>query len=115
MKVRLLADADFNQIILRGVKRKFPAIDFSTPAEGGIIDRDDPAVLEIAARQGRVLVSHDTTTMPDHFYRFIETQDSPGVFLIQQDCSFSTAIESLSLIWQDSEAEEWVNHLVRLP
>jgi hypothetical protein len=31
----------------------------------------DPDVLAVAVNLGRVLVSHDRKTMPDHFYRLV--------------------------------------------
>ena len=116
MIVRYQADADLNQIILRGVIRREPAIEFVTPAEGELIDQDDRTVLELAARHGRILVSHDRKTMSRHFYEFIETNDSPGVFVIrQQRCPVAVAIEELLMIWEASEAEEWVNQYRYLP
>ena len=56
---------------MTGVQRREPALDFLTANDGGIEDRGDPDVLESAARQGRILVSHDTSSMPVHFLRSI--------------------------------------------
>jgi hypothetical protein len=66
MKVRFPADADFNQNIVRAVRRRAPAIDFQTAHEAGLHGLDDQAVLAQAAREGRLLVSHDRRTMPNH-------------------------------------------------
>jgi len=38
-----------------------------TAAEADLEGRSDPEVLEFAATQGRILVSHDTSTMPVTF------------------------------------------------
>jgi len=59
VKPRFLADADFNHIIIAGLKRRDRRIDFVPAIEGGVIGLPDPAVLEIAAGSGRILVSHD--------------------------------------------------------
>ena len=59
MKPRFLADADFNHKIIAGLKRRDRRIDFVPAIEGGVIGLPDPAVLEIAAGSGRILVSHD--------------------------------------------------------
>ena len=115
MRVRFLADADLNENIVRGVKRKESTVDFATAAEGGLIDLPDSQVLDLAARLGRVLVSHDKRTMIDLFYRFIEARDSPGILMLKQRCSYADAIESLLIVWGASEAEEWINRLEHLP
>jgi hypothetical protein len=115
MKVCFQADADFNQNIVRAVRRRAPAIDFQTAHEAGLHGLDDQAVLAHAAREGRLLVSHDRRTMPSHFANFTATRTSAGVFLISQNLSIMQAVEDLILIWEASEAEEWVNRLDSLP
>jgi len=76
----------------------------------------DTEVLELAAQQQRVLVSHDVGTMPSHFRIFMNTgKDSAGVFLIPQSIDVRAAIDELLLIWAGSEAAEWENRLVWLP
>lgn len=76
----------------------------------------DIEVLEVAAGQQRVLVSHDVGTMPTHFSAFCRAGNhSPGVFLIPQHLDTSTAIEELVVVWLASEAEEWEDRLVWLP
>ena len=115
MKVRFQADADFNQNIVRAVRRRAPAIDFQTAHEAGLHGLDDPVVLGQAARDSRLLVSHDRRTMPSHFATFTATRTSAGVILISQNLSIMQAAEDLILIWEASEAEEWVNRLDSLP
>jgi Domain of unknown function (DUF5615) len=115
MKVCFQADADFNQNIVRAVRRRAPAIDFQTAHEAGLHGLDDQAVLAHVAREGRLLVSHDRRTMPSHFANFTATRTSAGVILISQNLSIMQAVEDLILIWEASEAEEWVNRLDSLP
>ena len=67
MSIRFLADADLNQVIVTGVREREPAVDFMTATEANLEGHGDPDVIEFAASQGRVLVSHDTSTMPVHF------------------------------------------------
>lgn len=115
MKVRFQADADFNQNIVRAVRRRVPAVDFQTAREAGLPGLGDETVLEQAAREGRILVSHDRRTMPIHFASFTATKTSAGVILISQNLLIIQAVEDLILIWETSEAEEWVNRLDSLP
>jgi hypothetical protein len=81
MKPRFHADADLNQKIILGLRRREPAVDFQDARIGGIIDLLDPAVLLRSAARDRILVSHDRKTMPAHFARFLIDRSSPGLIL----------------------------------
>jgi predicted nuclease of predicted toxin-antitoxin system len=98
MILRFQADADLNQIILYAVVRRAPALDFQTAAAAGLVGVRDPEVLALAARDGRVLVTHDQKTMPRHVAAFVATTTSPGVLIIPQRLPIATAVEDLLLI-----------------
>jgi predicted nuclease of predicted toxin-antitoxin system len=106
MILRFQADADLNQIILHAVVRRAPALDFQTAAAAGLAGVRDPEVLALAARDGRVLVTHDQKTMPKHFAAFIATTTSPGVLIIPQRLPIATAVDDLLLIWSTMDAED---------
>jgi len=105
----LLADENLRRAIVLGLRRREPAASFVQAYEAGLAGKDDLTVLRIAAEQSRILVSHDLRTLPDHFWRFIERQTSPGVILIPQRLPLRSAIEELLIIWLASEAEEWTS------
>ena len=65
----------------------------------------DPEV-SIAARQTRILVTHERRTMPTHFVNFILHENSPGVLVIRKQLSERAAIEELMLIWAASDNKE---------
>ncbi|BAY13486.1 DUF5615 family PIN-like protein [Calothrix sp. NIES-2098] len=115
MTIRFQADADFNQNIVSGVLRREPKIDFQTALVTDLEGLQDIEVLDIAAKEGRILVSHDRRTMPFHFAEYIATQTSAGVLIISQDLPIQEAINSLILIWAASDAQEWINRIVFLP
>ena len=62
-----------------------------------------------------MLVSHDYRTMPTHFATFVTTRTSAGVLLVSQALPIVEVVEDLLLIWEASEAEEWMNHFDTLP
>ena len=115
MRVRFQADADLDGRILRGLRRAVPEIDMRTAADSALPGLKDPEVLRIAADSGRILVSQDRRTMPAHFARFKTGTRSPGVILLREATPISIAIKELVLIWNASEAEEWVDRLVWIP
>jgi hypothetical protein len=115
MRVRFQADADFNQDIVRAVRRRAPAVDFQTAHEAGLAGLNDDVVLERAAQEGRILVSHDRRTMPHHFAALIAARTSAGVILVPKNLPIHQVVEDLMLIWEASEAEEWVNQIDSIP
>lgn len=115
MKLRLQADNDLDQRIVVATRRLDPAIDFQTATARGLHHIPDPEVLILAAGEGRVLVSHDRRTLPDHFRHFIASQTSPGLIIVSWKLPVGRAAELLHLLWAASEAEEYVNSIYDLP
>ncbi|MCX8049222.1 MAG: DUF5615 family PIN-like protein [Methylohalobius sp.] len=58
----LAADENFNNDIVRALLRRRPDLDIVRLQDVGLSGASDPAVLEWAAREGRVLLTHDVTT-----------------------------------------------------
>ena len=115
MKVLYQADNDLRKAIVRGAVRRESQMNFRS-AQAARLDRvPDPEVLAFAPVEGRILVSHDFQTMPRHFRQFTQGRRSPGVLLVRQDLPVGEAIETLLLIWEASEADEWVNRLCLVP
>ncbi len=67
MRVRFQADADLHQMIVTALIRREPGIDFQTATAAQLQGLSDLQVLERATDEERVLVSHDQSTMPQHF------------------------------------------------
>lgn len=63
-----LADENFNGDIVRGLRRRRPELDILRMQEIGLRGVDDPALLEQAAQMGRVLLTHDVTTITHFAY-----------------------------------------------
>jgi predicted nuclease of predicted toxin-antitoxin system len=115
VRIRFQADADLHPAIGRGLIRTEPTIDWR-PAQKYIPDATpDPEVLQLAADDGRVLVSRDAKTMPHHFAAFVKTRSSPGVVLIPTSLTIGAAIEELLTLWLSWSAEDIENQLWWLP
>jgi predicted nuclease of predicted toxin-antitoxin system len=115
VKIKFQADADFSYTIIKALRRRQPAIDFQSADDAKLRGLLDPEVLALAAKEWRILVSHDCNTMPEDFTDFVVSQHSPGVFILGQDMPISLAVEELLTAWEASEAEEWVDVLQWLP
>jgi hypothetical protein len=116
VKVRFLADADLNKVVVTGLQRREPSADFLSAGAVELRGLSDLEVLATAARQGRALISHDVGSMPLHYRTFRSAgETSAGVFLVPQSLDVRTAIEDLLLIWLLTEASEWTDRLEWLP
>jgi predicted nuclease of predicted toxin-antitoxin system len=104
----LLSDENFNGEIVRGLLRRRPDLDLVRVQDVGLIGHDDPSVLEWAAQEGRILLTHDRATIPDFAYERINAGSAmPGVFVIGNRYPVGQAIEEILLLVLCSEAEEW--------
>jgi len=115
MRIRFQADADLNQVIVAAVLRRLPEADFRSATQAGLSGLNDLDVLALAAREGRLLVTHDQKTMPRFFREFTNNSASPGVIVASQKLGVGRVLEDLALIWTASQAEEWTNRIVYLP
>lgn len=114
--LRLAADENFNNDIIRGVLRRNPDIEIIRIQDVGLSGADDPTVLEWAASQGRVLVTHDVSTLTKHAYeRVTNGRAMPGVFEVGTTLSIARAIEDLVLIAECSFEGEWEGQVRYLP
>jgi hypothetical protein len=114
--IRFQADADVHHGIVVAVLRREPAIDFASAADTKLEGVADPDVLELAAVQGRILVTHDRRTMIEYFRRRLEGgKSSPGVFLVSQFAPLGPVVEALVMVWAASEAAEWRDQVHHVP
>jgi hypothetical protein len=114
--LRLAADENFNGIIVRGLLRRNPDLDILRVQDTEISEADDPTVLEWAARQGRVLITHDVNTIPRFVYERIRArQPMPGVFEVSDSMPVGQAIEDLLLLAEGSEEGEWEGQILYIP
>lgn len=114
--LRLATDEDFNNRILRGLLRRKPALDIVRVQDAGLRGRGDASVLEWAATEGRILLTHDVTTMKQYVEeRFAAGLQMPGVFELGQDVPIGQAIEDILLLAECSLEGEWEGQIRFLP
>jgi hypothetical protein len=114
--LRLATDEDFNNRILRGLLRRKPDLDIARVQDAGLTGRSDAEVLEWAAREGRVLLTHDVTTMKQHVdERAAAGLPMPGVFELSQHIPIVRAIEDILLIAECGIEGEWEGLITFLP
>ena len=114
--LRLAADEDVNNRIVRGLLRRNPDLDIVRAQDAGLRGGGDVEVLEWAASEGRVLLTHDVTTMKQLAYdRITAGLPMPGVFESTQDLPIGQAIEDILLLAHCSLEGEWEGQVRFLP
>ena len=114
--LRLAADENFNHAVVRGVIRRNPEVDIVTIQESGLSGASDETVLEWAAENGRVLLTHDVSTMTKFAYERIEHGlPIAGVFEVSQTLAVGAAIEDILLLAECSLENEWKDQVLYLP
>ena len=112
---KFLADENFNYDIVRGLLRQLPDLDIVTAQDVGLTRADDPEVLQWAAQEGRVVLTHDLETMTDYAYERIRAgQFMPGVVEVSPLIQIGSAIEGIIILILGSFEDEWENQ-VRYP
>jgi hypothetical protein len=114
--IALALDENFNNDILRGMQRRNPALDLIRVQDHAVSGQPDEAVLEWAAQNNRIVISHDVTTLNKHaFDRVAAGKRMPGVFQVPRSVPLSVAIEELVLIAECSLPGEWEGQVRYLP
>jgi len=114
--IRLTADENFNNRIVRGLQRRLPDVDVLRVQDSEIAGADDPTLLEWCAVENRVLLTHDFETIPGFVReRFAAGSRIAGVILASSSLPIGDVIEDPLVILMCSQDDEFENRLVFLP
>jgi hypothetical protein len=113
---RFLVDEDFNNDIVRGLLRRVLDLDLVRVQDMGMRGADDDAVLDAAASDGRVLLTHDISTLIGQAHERVRLgQSMTGVIAVAQSVPVGVAIEDLVLVAECSSSEEWRDQVRHIP
>ena len=114
--LRLAADGNFNNDIVRGLLRREAGLDIARVQDAGLSGADDPAVLDWAAKEGRVLLTHDVNTITRYAYERVQSgKPMPGVFQVSRKVPIKSAIEDIYLLAECSQEGEWEGQVRYVP
>lgn len=114
--LRLAIDENFNNDVLRGLQRRFRGLDAIRLQDAGLSGAEDPEILQWAADQERVIVSHDVTTLIEFAYQRVRRGDAmPGLIEVPRGVPIQQAIEDLHLLAELGEPVEIQGRVVFLP
>ncbi len=114
--MRFLTDENFNGAILRGLIRRLPELDLVRVQDVGLMNADDPTILEWAAREERILLTHDVATITMYAYeRINKGLPMPGVVEVIATASIGRILDDLELFVQCSLPEEYDGRILFIP
>lgn len=114
--IRLLADENFNGDILRGLRRRVPAIDAPRIQDVGMRGTDDETVLEWAAAEGRLVLTHDVSTLIDFAWKRVAAGlHHAGEAAASQQAPVGAVVADLVLLAECSADGEWADRILFIP
>lgn len=114
--MKFLADENFNNRILRGVRLKAAEVIITRVQDTEIYQAEDPQVLAWAAEHDFIVLTYDVNTMIQHAYERVRNgQSMPGVLAIRQNAAIGEIMDDLLMIIYASTEEEWENQVTFLP
>lgn len=114
--LRFAADENLNNDVVRGLLRRVPELDIIRIQDTHLGGADDPSVLAWAALEGRILLTHDVTTITRYAHDRIRAgQPMPGVIEIRRKALMGRVIDDLLLLAENSLENEWEGQILYLP
>jgi hypothetical protein len=123
---RLALDQNFNQDLFKAVKKEYSKyvehgdpdrdLDIVRLFDEGLSEALDEVVLEWAAGQGRIVLTHDVKTMvPLANTRVREGLRMPGVIVVRPTAAYGPVAEDLCILLGASTPEEWEGRIAHIP
>lgn len=118
MKVRFLLDENISPRLKVALLRFDPTIDVLRVGDPGApaLGTPDPDLLEYLQVSGRMLVTFNRASMPKHIQvHWANGGHLWGVLWIRRGTPISQVARELFLVWQASNADEWIDRLEWIP
>ena len=118
MRVRFLLDENMSHRVRDAVLRRAPGIDIVRVGNDGApaLETSDPEILLYAEEQRRLLITLKRASMPRHVAdHFRAGRHHWGVLRVKRNVSIAILAEQIMLIWEASEAEDWLDQFDWIP
>ena len=114
--LRLISDEDVHDDIIRGLRRREPALDVVRAVEVGLGQTPDPVILEWAASNQRVLITGDLNTMVGFAWARVQAGDSmPGVLALIENAAIGAVLDDILLVALCYAPEEVKDQVLFIP
>lgn len=114
--MKWLSDENFHGDIVRGLFLRQPNLDLVRIQDISLRAVDDPAILDWAAANDRIVLTHDRATMPNFAYeRLARGEEMSGLFVVHDRMPIRQVIDELLLLIDCSQQSEWKGIVLYLP
>lgn len=114
--LRLLIDENVDHRILRGIKLRLPDVDFVLVRDIGLERAPDIQLLQWAAKCGRVILTHDVSTLTRDAKELVELgRPMAGVILVPETLAIGIAVKNLQLLLETMSDSSVRNQVTYLP
>jgi hypothetical protein len=114
--VRLLADENLESAIIQGLVLREPTLDLIEAREAGLAGWPDERLLEWAAAEGRVLLTHDRWTMTGFVLERVRAGlPMPGVIVVRDKWAPGPLIEDILIVLFAQSGDELRDTLTYVP
>ena len=118
MRVRFLLDENVPLLLQRALLRRKPCVDIlrigdpQSPPFGTL----DPDLLVFLEQSKRLLITLNRASMPTHLQaHYAAGRRLWGILWVRKDATVRQLADELLLIWEASEAEEWIDFMGDIP
>lgn len=113
---RFASDENLDERLITGLRREMPSLDLLRVVDEGLDATPDPEILEWAANEGRIVLTHDVRTMPSFGWKRVENGlPMPGIIAIIDRAPLGQVLKDLFLIIEGSEPSEYRDRVAFLP
>ena len=114
--LRFLTDEDLDGRLTRALLVRVPGLDLVRVQDTGLMQIADPEILEWAATEARIVLTHDRTSMTAFAAARINSgKPMPGLFVVDRHAALGRTLSDLELMVAASAMDEWQNQIVFLP
>jgi hypothetical protein len=118
MNMRFLLDEHMAPRIKTAILHRNPLIDVLRvgEAEAPPLATPDPDILAYLEQSQRAFITRNRRSMLEHYRdHMLAGRTHWGIFIVSSRLSMSSIAEEIEMLWQASEAEEWIDCLQSLP
>jgi predicted nuclease of predicted toxin-antitoxin system len=114
--MRFLADENFDYTVRRRLLNRLPDVDILRIQETSVFRAADPEILEWAAKDNRIVLSHDFDTMIDFAWERVRLgKPMPGLIVVKNVLAVGQAIDDLAMMIGASDPSEFENQVRYIP
>jgi hypothetical protein len=114
--LRLLGDENLNGDIIKGLRSREPSLDLVRALDVGLGSTPDPIILDWAAGQARVLLTHDRKTMVGYAYQRVKAGlGMPGVVVVDDNMGVGDAVDQVLIVVVCYTPEETKDRVIFVP